>query len=168
MKCDTWLRTPELARIYKKCTQCIFMSKLKSSRRPRQSWILEWIPCRGFRIQGTGFQLFSVELGPCIPIFSGIPDSSSCTPDSKAQDSGFQDFWFLEIWVTTTTIKKTKFLAIFFSRTSHWSLWSIYEPSSRYQIMKTQKSVENIGLSTRSCLNMNYCLAVVLLRKTNN
>ena len=32
---------------------------------------------------------FSVELGFRIPIISGIPDSLSCIPDSKAQYSGF-------------------------------------------------------------------------------
>ena len=42
----------------------------------------------------SGFQLldsksFSVELGSQIPIVSGILDSYSCIPDSKAQDSGF-------------------------------------------------------------------------------
>ena len=42
----------------------------------------------------SGFQLldsrsFSVELGFRIRIVSGIPDSYTCIPDSKAQDSGF-------------------------------------------------------------------------------
>ena len=32
---------------------------------------------------------FSVELGIWIPIVSGIPDSLSCIPDAKAQDSRF-------------------------------------------------------------------------------
>ena len=32
----------------------------------------------------------SVDLGFRILIVSGIPDSLSCIPDSKAQDSGFQ------------------------------------------------------------------------------
>ena len=41
------------------------------------------------RIPGTGFQPLSVELGFCIPMVSGIPDSYSCIPDSKAQDSRF-------------------------------------------------------------------------------
>ena len=31
-----------------------------------------WIPRRGFRIPGTGFQPLSVELGFCIPIFGGF------------------------------------------------------------------------------------------------
>ena len=43
----------------------------------------------GFRIPDTGFQSLSVELGLWIPGFSGIPDSLSYSPDSKAQDSGF-------------------------------------------------------------------------------
>ena len=42
----------------------------------------------------SGFQLldsrsYTVELGFRIPIVRGIPDSDSCIPDSKAQDSGF-------------------------------------------------------------------------------
>ena len=66
-----------------------YVETIKKLHAPRQYWILDWIPRRGFRIQGTGFQFLSVKLGPCIPIFSGIPDSLSCIPDSKAQDSGF-------------------------------------------------------------------------------
>jgi len=34
------------------------------------------------------FQSLSVERGFWIPIVSGIPDSLSCIPDSKAQESG--------------------------------------------------------------------------------
>ena len=52
---------------------------------PRQSRILDstlWIP-------DSGFQFLSVELEFWIPIVSGIPDSLSCIPDSKAQDSRF-------------------------------------------------------------------------------
>ena len=52
-----------------------------------------WIPLRGFRIPGTGF--LSVELRFWIPIVSGIPDSLSCIPDSKAQDYGFHKQKFL-------------------------------------------------------------------------
>ena len=48
-----------------------------------------WIPHCGFRIPGTGFQYLSVELGFWIAMISGIPDSLSCIPDSKTQDSGF-------------------------------------------------------------------------------
>ena len=47
-----------------------------------------WIP-------GTGFQHLSVELGFWIPIVSGIPDSLSCTPDSKTQDFRFHKQKFL-------------------------------------------------------------------------
>ena len=48
----------------------------------------------GFHAVDSGFQLlgsrsYTVELGFRIPIVSGIPDSHSCIPDSKAQDSGF-------------------------------------------------------------------------------
>ena len=42
-----------------------------------------------FRIPGTGFQCFSVELGFRISIVSRIQDSLSCIPDSKAHDSGY-------------------------------------------------------------------------------
>ena len=48
-----------------------------------------WIPRPGFRIPGTGFRSLSVKFGFWIPSFSRIPDSLSCIPDSKAQDSGF-------------------------------------------------------------------------------
>ena len=49
----------------------------------------------GFHAVDSGFQLldsrsFSVELGFQIRIVRGIPDSYTCIPDSKAQDSGFQ------------------------------------------------------------------------------
>ena len=37
-----------------------------------------WIPCRGYRSLGIGFQIRSI---------SGIPNSLNCIPDSKAQDS---------------------------------------------------------------------------------
>ena len=53
-------------------------------RNPRQSWILNttlWIS-----------DILSVELGFRIPDsngVSGIPDSLSCVPDSKAHDPGF-------------------------------------------------------------------------------
>ena len=48
----------------------------------------------GFHAVDSGFQLldsrsFSVELGFRIRIVSGILDSYTCIPDSKAQDSGF-------------------------------------------------------------------------------
>jgi len=36
-----------------------------------------------------------VELGLQITIVSGIPDSLSCIPDSKAQDSGIHKWKFL-------------------------------------------------------------------------
>ena len=58
-----------------------------------------WNPRCGFQIPGTGFQSLSVELGLCFPIISGIPDSLSCIPDSKPQESGFhkQNFPRLQI-----------------------------------------------------------------------
>ena len=41
----------------------------------------------GIHIPGTGFQYLSVELGFWNPVVSGIPDSLSCIPVSKTQDS---------------------------------------------------------------------------------
>ena len=54
----------------------------------------------GFHAMDSGFSLldlksFSVDLGFRIPIVSGILDSYSCIPDSKAQDSGFHKQNFL-------------------------------------------------------------------------
>ena len=57
----------------------------------------------GFHVVDSGFHLldsrsFSVELGFRIRIVSGIPDSYTCIPDSKAQDSGFQMQKFPGFW----------------------------------------------------------------------
>ena len=43
----------------------------------------------GFQIPGTRFRFLLVKFGFWIPIFSWVPDSLSCIPDSKAQDAGF-------------------------------------------------------------------------------
>ena len=43
----------------------------------------------GFWIPRPGFRSLLVKFGFWIPNFSMIPDSLSCIPDSKAQDSGF-------------------------------------------------------------------------------
>ena len=54
-------------------------------RDPRQSGILDstlWIP-------DSGFQVLDSSLCQRNLVVSGIPDSLSCIPDSKAQDSGF-------------------------------------------------------------------------------
>ena len=48
-----------------------------------------WIPCRRFRIPSTSFQSSSVELGFWIAIFSWIPVSYGCIPDSQAEYSRF-------------------------------------------------------------------------------
>ena len=85
-----------------------FPPKYNSPHRVRKSKTVRildstpWIPDSRY-----GFQSLSVELGLRIPIFSGIPDSLSYSPDSKAQDSGFhcqnipwfripqtKNFWF--------------------------------------------------------------------------
>ena len=55
---------------------------------PGQSWILDstpWISDSRYWIPDS----WSVELRSWIPIVSGIPDSYSHVPDSKAQDSWF-------------------------------------------------------------------------------
>ena len=62
------------------------------------------IVCRGFGIPGTGFQSLSVELGFWIPISSGIPDSLSFIPDSKAHDSRFHRQCFSRILYSTRNI----------------------------------------------------------------
>ena len=57
-----------------------------------------WIPRRGLiRIPGTGFWSLYEELGVRIPIVSGVPDSLSWIPDSKAQDSGFHQKNFSKV-----------------------------------------------------------------------
>ena len=48
-----------------------------------------WNPHVGFRIPDTGFQYLSVDLGFWILIVSWVPDSLSCIPDYKTQNSGF-------------------------------------------------------------------------------
>ena len=45
--------------------------------------------------QSLGSRFLSLELGFRIPIVTGIPDSLSCIPDSKAQNSRFQKQKFL-------------------------------------------------------------------------
>ena len=57
----------------------------------------------GFHAVDSGFHLldsrsFSVELGFRIRIVSGIPDSYTCIPDFKAQNSGFQMQKFPGFW----------------------------------------------------------------------
>ena len=57
---------------------------------PRQSLILD----SGFHTVDSSFQLLdsnlmSIEIGFRIQKICGIPDSLSCIPDSKTQDSGF-------------------------------------------------------------------------------
>ena len=52
----------------------------------------------GFWIPDPGFQSLLVELGFWITIVSGIPDSLSCIPDLKAQDSEFHKQKILGFW----------------------------------------------------------------------
>ena len=58
----------------------------------------------GFYALDSGFQaldsdLFLVELGFWIPILSRIPDSLSCIPESRVQDSGFHKQNFPGFWI---------------------------------------------------------------------
>jgi len=43
-----------------------------------------WIPRRGYRIPVTGFQPLTIESGFWIPIVNWIPNSLSCSPETKA------------------------------------------------------------------------------------
>ena len=63
----------------------------------------------GFHAMDSGFSLlylksFSEDLGFRIPIVSGILDSYSCIPDSKAQDSRFQKQNFLRFRILQAKI----------------------------------------------------------------
>ena len=51
-----------------------------------------WIPPRGCRIAGTGFQSLSVELGFLIPIVSGIPWAVIRIPKPRIPDSSSKHF----------------------------------------------------------------------------
>ena len=56
-----------------------------------------WTPRHGFRIPGTGFQIFFS--GTWIPVVSGVPDS-------KAQDSGFNRQTFPRLWIPHAKMSK--------------------------------------------------------------
>ena len=56
-----------------------------------------WTPRHGFRIPGTGFQIFFS--GTWIPVVSGIPDS-------KAQDSRFNRQTFPRFWIPHAKMSK--------------------------------------------------------------
>ena len=65
----------------------------------------------GFHAMDSGFHLldsrsFSVELGFRIRIVSGIPDSYTCIPDSKAQDSGFHKHKFPRFRIPNAKISR--------------------------------------------------------------
>ena len=65
-------------------------AQVRESKRVLDSRFLDftpWIPDSRYCIPNY----LSVELGFWIPIVSGIPDSLSCIPDSKAQDSEFHN-----------------------------------------------------------------------------
>ena len=60
----------------------------------------------GFRAVDSGCHSLLVELGLWIAIASGIPDSPSCIPDSKAWDSEFhkQNLPGFRIWIPQAEI----------------------------------------------------------------
>ena len=45
-----------------------------------------------------------------IPIVSGIPDSLSCIPDSKAQDSGFARLWIPQAKISRITESELSYM----------------------------------------------------------
>ena len=61
-----------------------------------------WIPCSRFRIPSTSFQSLSMELGFWIAIFSWIPVSCGCIPDSQAEYSRFHMQNFLGFCILRT------------------------------------------------------------------
>ena len=58
----------------------------------------------GFHAMDSGFQSLSVELGLLNLIVSGI---SSCIPDSKAKDPGFQEQNVIEFWIPRTKFSRS-------------------------------------------------------------
>ena len=84
-----------------------------------------WILHPGFRIPGTGFRSLLVKFGFWIPIFSRIPDSLSCIPDTKAQDSRFQKKIFPEsvIQISSTWSEKRRRLQSRPSFAFFYDLW---------------------------------------------
>ena len=53
------------------------------------AWILDFMLCVEFEFQVL--DSLSLKLGIRIPVFTGISDSLTCIPDSKAQNSGSHD-----------------------------------------------------------------------------
>ena len=132
-----------------------------------------WIPSCGFRIPGTGFQYLSVELRLLIPIFSGIPDSLSCIPDSKTQDSGFHKQNFLGFRIPLQGLKlKFEFgleaLVLLdvnfwahcrnFRRTAEEFKSTAYNVGSIYFKRKSKKV-----LSVKTVLRLNVIFSLLLL-----
>ena len=118
-----------------------------------------WIPRCGLRIPGTGFQSLSVELGFWIPIIGAIPDSLSCIPDSKTQDSGFphmgRNVWCFELnqprgrrqWKETSFKNKLAFFQTFFqtlsSPSSKLSSLCVYvlHTTSQKEVLRRSRAV---------------------------
>ena len=88
-----------ILKIFKKCLNvlaldCRFKTNKQTNKRIAPCKGIQyslgfWIPPCGFRTPSTRFQYLSVELEFWISNVSGIPDSLSCTPDSKTQDFEF-------------------------------------------------------------------------------
>jgi len=64
----------------------------------------------------------SIDLGFRILIVSGIPDSLSCIPDSKAQDSGFQKQKFPGFSIQLQKFPEKRFFS------ARQTLWEICRP----------------------------------------
>ena len=89
---------------------CLFRrrNKWKNSYNVRES---KTLLDSGFHAVDSEFHLldfrsFSVELGFRIRIVSGIPDSYTCIPDSKAQDSGFHKQKFPRFRIPNANISR--------------------------------------------------------------
>ena len=92
-----------------------------------------WIPRRGLiRIPGTGFRSLLEELGVRIPIVSGIPESLSWIPYSKAQDFRFHQKNFSQVSASTSQNFSE-------SRIPHMGQTRIRE--TKYAVSKTHRFV---------------------------
>ena len=93
---------PSLRELYIEMYWVYFYRETKKLQASRQSWILDWIPGRGFRIQGKGFQFLSVEL--LDPVFQSlvgfqIPWAVFRIPEPRIPVSASKNFPDSGIWI---------------------------------------------------------------------
>ena len=90
-------KIPESTNISRILDSGFHKQKFPGFQNPRLSWILDSSP---YILDSRYWILYSlsVELG-FRSIASGILDSLSCIPDSKAQDSGFHKWNFPDSWL---------------------------------------------------------------------